>query len=221
LLRVGGVHGLAAVGDQLQKKAIRAAEQDRPDVAAARQQWQEDQPTLDARRLIFIDETWAKTNMTRLRGRAPIGQRLVAKVPHGHWKTTTLIAGLCIEGVHCSTVVDGAVDGDVFTAFVRQVLVPQLRRGDLLVMDNLSSHKTPTIQRLIEACGAELRYLPAYSPDLNPIEMIFAKIKQLLRSLACRTREALWNVMQSVLDQVSADDARNCFRHCGYTLHLA
>ena len=172
------------------------------------------------RRLIFIDETWAKTNMTRLRGRAPIGERLIAKAPHGHWKTTTLIAALGIEGMRCSTVVDGPVNARLFEAFVEQVLVPQLRDGDLVVMDNLSSHKTDRTRKLIEAAGTQLLFLPPYSPDLNPIEMIFAKIKQLLRSLAYRTRETLWQAMQSVLDQITAADARNCFRHCGYTLQL-
>jgi transposase len=189
-------------------------------VAEARSQWKQDQPTWDIRRLIFVDETWAKTNMTRLRGRAPVGERLIAKVPHGHWKTTTLIGALGVEGMHCATVVDGAVDGDIFTAFVQEVLAPTLKPGDLVVLDNLSSHKRPAVRALIEARGAALLYLPPYSPDLNPIEMIFAKIKQALRSLACRTREALWTLMQSVLDQVRPSDARHCFTHCGYTLHL-
>lgn len=187
-------------------------------MAQRRGQWKSDQPARDARRLIFIDETWAKTNMTRLRGRAPVGERLVDKVPHGHWKTTTLIAALGFEGVRCSTLVDGAIDADVFEAFVAQVLAPELRAGDLVVMDNLSSHKRARTRELIEATGATLIFLPPYSPDLNPIEMIFAKVKQTLRSLACRTHEALWRAMQSVLDLVTASDAANCFRHCGYTL---
>lgn len=157
--------------------------------------------------------------MTRARGRAPVGERLIAKVPHGHWKTTTLIAALGIEGMHVSTVVDGAVDGDVFTAFVQEVLAPSLKPGDLVILDNLSSHKKAQVRTLIEARDAQVLYLPPYSPDFNPIELIFAKIKQALRSLACRTREALWSVMQSVLDQVTAQDARHCFAHCGYTLH--
>ena len=158
--------------------------------------------------------------MTRLRGRAPVGQRLVEKVPHGHWKTTTLIAALGISGIRCSTVIDGAVNGDVFEAFVEQVLVPQLRPGDVVVMDNLSSHKRARTRGLIQAAGAEVLFLPPYSPDLNPIEMIFAKAKQLLRSLACRTREELWTKMQSVLAQITGCDAANCFRHCGYTLQM-
>ena len=170
--------------------------------------------------MIFIDETWAKTNMTRVRGRAPIGERLVAKTPHGHWKTTTLIAALGLEGIACSMVVDGAVDADVFESFIDRVLAPQLKPGDVVVMDNLSSHKRTSTRNLIEAAGARLLFLPPYSPDLNPIEMVFAKVKQLLRSLACRTRESLWEAMQSVLDQVSPSDAANCFQHCGYTLRM-
>lgn len=158
--------------------------------------------------------------MTRLRGRAPRGQRLIDKTPHGHWKTTTLIAALGISGMRCSTVVDGPVNGDVFEAFVEQVLVPELRSGDVVIMDNLSSHKRQRTRELIEEAGARLVFLPPYSPDLNPIEMIFAKIKQALRSLACRTRDALWQAMQSVLDQVTSSDATNCYKHCGYTLQL-
>jgi transposase len=169
--------------------------------------------------LIFIDETWAKTNMTRLRGRAPIGTRLIARIPHGHWKTTTLIAALDRGGIRCSTVVDGAVNAEVFEAFVEQVLAPTLGAGDVVVMDNLSSHKRARTRLLIRTRGAEVLYLPPYSPDLNPIENVFAKIKQRLRTLSCRSREALWASMQSVLNSVTASDAINCFRHCGYTLH--
>lgn len=156
--------------------------------------------------------------MTRLRGRAPLGERLLAKIPHGHWKTTTLIGALDISGVRCSTVVDGAVNADVFEAFVERVLVPELRPGDVVVMDNLSSHKRARTRELIESAGAQLVFLPPYSPDLNPIEMVFSKIKQALRSLGCRTREALWHEMQGVLETVTPSDAANCFRHCGYTL---
>ena len=156
--------------------------------------------------------------MTRLRGRAPRGQRLIDKTPHGHWQTTTLIAALGMAGVRCSTVVDGAVNGDVFEAFVEQVLVPQLRPGDLVIMDNLSSHKRVRVRELIETRQAKLLYLPPYSPDLNPIELVFSKIKQLLRKLKTRTRDALWTSMQAVLDTVTISDAVNCFRHAGYTL---
>ena len=136
------------------------------------------QGDIDANRLVFIDETWAKTNMTRVRGRAPRGSRVIDKTPHGHWKTTTLIAALDITGVRCSTVVDGAVNGDVFEAFVAQVLVPQLQHGDIVVMDNLSSHKRERTRLLIEQRGAQLVFLPPYSPDLNPIEMVFSKVNK-------------------------------------------
>lgn len=156
--------------------------------------------------------------MTRLRGRARRGDRLRSKVPHGHWETTTLIAALGIEGILCSTVVDGAVNGDVFESFAEHVLVPELRPGDVVIMDNLSSHKRQRTRELIEESGAELMFLPPYSPDLNPIEMVFAKIKQKLRTLACRTVDALWRSMQSVLDTITSTDAANCFRHCGYSL---
>lgn len=156
--------------------------------------------------------------MTRLRGRAPRGERLIDKVPHGHWKTTTLIAALGIEGIRCSTVVDGEVNGDVFEAFVKHVLVPELRPGDVVIMDNLSSHKRLQTRELIEDTGAELEFLPPYSPDLNPIEMVFSKIKQLLRKLGCRTQTLLWHGMQGVLDEVTSTDAINCFQHAGYSL---
>ena len=178
--------------------------------------WKRNQEQIDARRLIFIDETWAKTNMTRLRGRAARSERLIDKSPHGHWQTTTLIAALGIEGVRCSTVVNGAVNGDIFEAFIEHVLVAELKPGDVVVMDNLSSHKRQRTRELIETAGAELANLPPYSPDLNPIEMVFSKIKQLLRTLAYRTRDALWQSMQTVLDAVTAGDSVNCFKHCGY-----
>jgi len=158
--------------------------------------------------------------MTRLRGRALRGKRLIDKTPHGHWKTTTLIAALGIEGIRCSTVVDGAVNGDIFEAFVEHVLLPKLKPGDIVIMDNLSSHKRHRTRELIEGAGARLEFLPPYSPDLNPIETVFSKIKHLLRSLACRTKHALWQSVQGVLDAVTSNDAFNCFRHCGYSLHL-
>ena len=156
--------------------------------------------------------------MTRLRGRAMRGERLVAKVPHGHWSTTTLIGALGIDGVRCSTVVDGPVNGDIFRAFIDQVLCPVLRPGDIVVMDNLPSHKSPQVRSSIEAAGATLVYLPPYSPDYSPIEPAFSKIKQLLRGLAARTRESLWNSMQSILDTLTPSDALHFFEHCGYPL---
>lgn len=147
-------------------------------------------------------------------------ERLLDKTPHGHWKTTTLIAALGVDGVECSTVVDGAVNRDAFEAFVEQVLIPALKPGDVVMMDNLSSHNGGSVRALIEATGVEVRYLPSYSPDLNPIEMIFSKVKQLLRTLACRTVSALWQTMQSVLDAVTLIDAVNSFRYRGYSLRM-
>jgi transposase len=174
---------------------------------------------MDPARMVFIDETWAKTNMTSLRGRAPVGQRLVARVPHGHWKTTTLIAALAQTGMRCSITVDGAVNRDVFEAFVEQVLAPALLPGDTVVMDNLSSHKGMRVRELIESVGARVLYLPPYSPDLNPIEMAFAKLKHLMRSAGHRTVDALWRDTQRMLNQITASDAAGFFRHCRYTLH--
>lgn len=199
---------------------IHAQEQDRPDVAERRARWRVEQLGLDARKLVFIDETWAKTNMTRLRGRAPRGQRLIEKVPHGHWQTTTLIAALDHRGMRCATTVDGAVNGDVFTAFCEQVLAPTLTPGDLVVMDNLSAHKVKGVAEAIEAAKASVVYLPPYSPDLNPIELAFSKVKQRMRSAQHRLVDALWADTQRMLDAVTPSDAHGFFRHCGYTLDV-
>ena len=178
-----------------------------------------EQLKLDPCKLVFIDETWAKTNMTRLRGRSRRGQRLVEKVPHGHWKTTTLIAALDHQGIRCATTVDGPVNGDVFTAFVQQILVPNLTPGDKVIMDNLSAHKVKGVREAIEAVGADVVYLPPYSPDLNPIEMAFSKLKQLMRSARHRLVRSLWNDTQRMLDHITHSDAIGFFSHCGYTLH--
>jgi len=158
--------------------------------------------------------------MTRLRGRAPRGERLIEKVPHGHWKTTTLIAALDHQGMRCATTVDGAVNGDIFTAFVEQVLAPTLKPGDLVVMDNLSAHKVQGVREAIEAVDANVVYLPPYSPDFNPIELAFSKLKHLIRSQKHRTQNALWQNMQPLLDRITSNDAAGFFRHCGYTLQL-
>lgn len=175
---------------------------------------------MDPAKLVFIDETWAKTNMTRLRGRSMVGERLIEKVPHGHWKTTTLIAALDHRGIRCATTVDGAIDGDLFVAFCVQVLAPRLTRGDTVVLDNLSAHKVKGVREAIESAGASVVYLPPYSPDLNPIENAFSKIKQLLRSVGHRTADALWGDTQRVLGAITDADAKGYFRHCGYTLEV-
>jgi len=154
--------------------------------------------------------------MTRLRGRALRGQRVIDAVPHGHWKTTTLIAALDYHGVRCAMLLDGPVNALAFQAFVQQVLVPKLRRHDVVVLDNLSSHKGTRVAAHIREAQAELVYLPPYSPDLNPIEPAFSKIKQSLRSLAARTVGAQWQATQGILDQITPQDAKGYFRHCGY-----
>ena len=197
---------------------IHAAEQDRPDVAERRARWRVEQLNLDSTKLIFIDETWVKTNMTRLRGRALRGQRLIEKVPHGHWKTTTLIAALDHQGMRCAMTVDGAVNGDVFTAFVQQVLVPTLTPGDIVIMDNLSAHKVAGVRETVRSVGADVLYLPPYSPDLNPIELAFSKVKQLMRTAGHRLVTELWPDTQRILDTVTATEATNFLRHCGYAI---
>ena len=154
--------------------------------------------------------------MTRLRGRAPRGERVVAAVPHGHWKTTTLIAALDSRGMRCSMVLDGAVNQLAFEAFVSTVLVPTLHPGDLVILDNLSSHKGPRVGQLIRAAQAHVLYLPPYSPDFNPIENAFSKIKPALRSLGLRVMTELWHAIQPVLDRITPSDAAGSFCHCGY-----
>jgi transposase len=155
--------------------------------------------------------------MTRYYGRCPRGKRLVQAVPHGHWKTTTFVVALRLDGLSAPTVIDGAMNGELFEAYVRQQLVPTLRRGDVVIMDNLSSHKRAGVRLAIESVGASLRYLPPYSPDLNPIELSFAKLKSLLRKAQQRTVEALWTLLGKALDAYSPEECRNYFRHCGYS----
>jgi transposase len=185
-------------------------------VKEKRQRWRQDQPSLEPERLVFVDETWASTNMARTHGRCPKGQRLVMDVPHGHWKTTTFVAALRCDGLVAPVVADGAMDGELFTAYVKQQLVPSLRRGDIVVMDNLACHKKPAVEEAIRAAGCELRLLPPYSPDLNPIEKAFAKLKALLRKAAKRDVESLWQYLGQALDEFTPDECRNYFASCGY-----
>ena len=200
------------------KKTLHAAEQDRPDVAAARAELKAEQSRLDASRLLFIDETAVTTKMVRHHGRAPCGERLVASVPHGHWKTLTLVAALRIDALMAPYVIDGAMDGPSFLAYVEQVLVPTLRKGDIVFMDNLRTHKIDGVKEAIEAAGAKLRYLPAYSPDLNPIEQAFAKLKAALRQGAARTVQALLRLIGKLIKTFAPDECANYFRHAGYGL---
>jgi transposase len=198
------------------KKTLFAAEQDRPDVARKRQRWKRHQGRLDPARLVFIDETWAKTNMTRLRGWAPRGHKLLAKVPQGHWRTLTFLAALRRDRIDAPFVLDGPINGQSFLAYVEQLLVPTLSRGDIVIMDNLGSHKGKAVRRAIRATGARLFFLPQYSPDLNPIEQVFAKLKTLLRKAGERTIEATWRCIGNLLDSFSPQECASYLRNSGY-----
>ena len=199
------------------KKTLHAAEQDRPDVAAARTALKAEQSKLDASRLVFIDETAVTTKMVRHHGRAPCGERLIASVPHGHWKTLTLVAALRIDALTAPFAIDGAMDGPSFLAYVEQVLVPTLRKGDTVFMDNLRTHKIDGVKEAVEAVGAKVRYLPPYSPDLNPIEQAFAKLKAALRQGAARTVKALLKLIGKLIKTFAPEQCANYFRHAGYT----
>jgi transposase len=195
---------------------LRAAEQDRADIAEARDEWRAGQPHLNPENLVFIDETGAKTNLVRLYGRAPRGQRLVAAVPHGHWMTTTFVAALRHNEITAPCVFDGPMDGASFLTYVEHFLAPTLRTGDIVVMDNLSSHKVAGVKDAIERAGATLRYLPAYSPDLNPIEQAFAKLKAALRKAAARTFDALLKAIAQALADFTAQECANYIANSGY-----
>ena len=181
-----------------------------------RQQWRAAQEHIPPEKVVFIDETWAKTNMTRTYGRSPLGTRLIEKTPCGRWETTTFLGALRAEGFIAPLTVEGAINGPLFRVWVEQHLAPVLRPGDIVVMDNLSSHKVAGIREAIEAVGAELRYLPPYSPDLNPIELAFSKLKKLLRDGAERTVDKLWELCGRILDEFKEPECRNYFKHCGY-----
>jgi len=184
-------------------------------VARRRAQWKKYQGRIDPRRLVFIDETWAKTNMTRLHGRCRCGDRLVARVPHGRWHTLTFLAALRWDRIEAPCVIDGPINGRSFLAYVEQMLVPTLQPGDVVIMDNLGSHKRQAIRRAIRAVGAKLLFLPAYSPDLNPIEQVFAKLKTLLRKLDARTIETTWRGIGQLLDAFTPTECANYFRNSG------
>jgi transposase len=202
--------------DHAQKKTAHATEQDRPDVLKRREEWFDGQLDLDPERLVFIDETWASTNMARRHGRCRRGERLRSGVPHGHWKTTTFVAGLRRTAMVAPMVLDGPINRDAFVAYVCQVLVPDLSPGDIVIMDNLSSHKAPAAREAIEAAGARLLFLPPYSPDFNPIEQAFSKLKAHLRKAAERTIHGLWNAIGRILDLYSPQECANYFENAGY-----
>ena len=181
-----------------------------------RQAWFDGQLDLDPERLVFIDETWASTNMARRHGRCARGERLRVGVPHGHWKTTTLVAGLKASGIVAPFVLDRPISRIAFETYVGRVLVPELRPGDIVIMDNLSSHKGPRVREMIEAAGASLLFLPPYSPDFNPIENAFSKLKAHLRKAAERTVDGLWSAIARVIDLFTTAECRNYFKAAGY-----
>lgn len=185
-------------------------------MARKRRRWQRYQGRIDPNRLVFLDETWAKTNMTRTHGRALRGERLVAAVPHGHWKTMTFLAGLRSSGIVAPCVFDGPINGTLFLAWIQQFLLPDLRPGDVVVLDNLGSHKGAGVRRAVRSAGAHLLFLPPYSPDLNPIEQVFAKLKTLLRKADERSIAAVWHRIGSLLDQFTPSECTNYFRNSGY-----
>ncbi|MEJ0068918.1 MAG: IS630 family transposase [Pseudomonadota bacterium] len=198
------------------KKTVHASEQDRPDVARRRAQWKARQSWIEPARLVFIDETWTKTNMAPLRGWGPRGMRLRAKVPHGRWKTMTFLAALRHDRIDAPWLLDGPINGEKFRLYVEKVLVPTLASGDIVVMDNLGSHKGWAVRRAIRSIGAKLFFLPKYSPDLNPIEQVFSKLKHLLRKAAARSFDAVTDAIGRLLDSFTSEQCANYFANSGY-----
>src|SRR3954471_17590674 len=209
-------HRTGPAGPDAEKKSLRTEEQERPELARQGADWRAGQARLNPQRLVFVDETGAATNMARRYGRGPRGKRVDGPVPHGHWKATTFVGGLTARGFVAPYVTDGAMNGAIFKAWVEQILAPALRPGDIVIMDNLAAHKVAGVREAIEAQGAELRYLPPYSPDLNPIEQAFAKLKTLLRKAAERTVDALWNTIGRLLELFPPTECANYFANSGY-----
>lgn len=195
---------------------MKASEQDRADTKQRREEWQSFQSKTDSGRLVFLDESGVKTNMTRLYGRAIKGKRCYDKAPDGRWKTVTVLSSIRLDGETESILFDGAVDRKMFDAYIEEVLAPTLRPGDIVIMDNLASHKSEKSIQLIESRSARCLFLPAYSPDLNPIEKMWSKVKQILRGLKARTREELFDATAKALSMVTANDAKGWFLSCGY-----
>jgi transposase len=198
------------------KKTLFALEQARADVARRRRRWRSWQTSLDPERLVFIDETWIKTNMAPLRGWGPKGERLRAFVPHGHWRTLTFLGALRCDRLTAPCVFDGPINGESFRAYVAQQLLPVLKQGDIVVMDNLGSHRSAAVRRMIKAAGARLWYLPPYSPDLNPIEQTFAKIKHWMRAAQRRTVEDTWRQIGTLISTIDPGECSNYFANAGY-----
>jgi transposase len=201
------------------KKTVIASERKREDVAAAREQWQAWQSACETSNLVFLDETGLSTDMIRRYGRALGGARCVDNAPAGHWQTLTFIAGLRVDRITAPWCVDQAMNGEAFKEYCRSQLGPTLRPGDIVICDNLPAHKVAEVQDIIEAQGATLKYLPPYSPDLNPIEQVFAKLKALLRKAAERTYDKLWQTTGQLLNQFRSEECLNFFRNSGYVFN--
>ena len=193
-----------------------AGERDRPDVARRRAQWIKYQDRVDPARLVFIDETWTRTNMAPLRGWAPRGNRLIGKVPDGRWRTMTFLAALRHDQITAPWLLEGPIDGNSFASYVEKVLLPTLRPGDIVIMDNLGSHRGKIIRQFIRSAGAKLFLLPKYSPDLNPIEQVFSKLKHLLRKAAARTVDTVCSAIGELLAAFTKNECANYFQNSGY-----
>lgn len=213
------VDGAAENGHAAEKKSLHAQERDTEANRRRRQAFQETVSTIPADKLIFLDESGVTTQMTRFRGRAPRGTRVPEATPQGHWQVLTTLGALALRGIVGAMTVESATDGDVFLAYLEHVLCPKLQPGDVVVMDNLSAHKVDGVRGLVTARGAKLLYLPPYSPDFNPIEQCWSKIKQILRTLKARTAEALEQAVAQALAAITAENARGWFAHCGYGIH--
>jgi transposase len=209
-----------ARGDELaaKKKSLHAAEQDTKEVRHRRECWQQATSQIDPAKLIFLDESGVTTEMTRRYGRATRGERVHEGTPAGHWRTLTVLGAIRQSGWVAAMTIEAATDGDIFQAYLEQVLCPQLRPGDMVVMDNLSAHKVSGVRELIEQAKAGVLYLPPYSPDFNPIEQCWSKFKQLLRSAKARSLGTLESCVADALKAITSQDMQGCFRHCGYGL---
>lgn len=198
------------------KKTVLPSEQNRAHIKRRRQQWRKYRGRIDPGRLVFVDETWVKTNMAPLRGWCDRGKRLRAHAPYGHWKTLTFVAALRVDGIEAPCLFDGPINKESFTEWVRCFLVPVLKPGDIVIIDNLSSHKGKVIRALIRATGARVLFLPPYSPDLNPIEQAFAKLKAFLRKAAARTIDAVTSSLAGILESFTAEECANYLKNAGY-----
>lgn len=205
-------------GSVVEKKSLIASERDRPDVVERRKNFAIARRFVGPGRFVFLDESGAKTNMTRLVGRASVGERCVDHTPHGHWKTVTMLSAIRAEGViqDATVVIDGAMNSPTFLAYVQQFLTPALRPGDVVIMDNLSSHKAKGVREAIQDAGCDLWYLPPYSPDLNPIEKLWSKVKAWLRRVSAGTFDTLSDAVAAALRAVAPDECANYFASCGY-----